>query len=256
MIISPFYQIAENNILFTVEGVNYIANTEENTIIVAEGVEAPVAFNNLVEALKVFKFENNEITWYHGISKMRYSVSEGKFFLGNSEIIAESFVNHILAAGVVRYEDHSTATLFTEAAKGIESLMALDFVFNASGKGNRINLMVMEGNVYIAHLNETTRLFKFTEASSANSALEFVSEKTGVDATEFLADLLEGEAAERVVTINNIKELSEMVSFLKDQRGLLADADRSIEEIKAADALIEGEIARVEKEIETAKSAL
>ena len=47
-----------------------------------------------------------------------------------------------------------------------------------------------------------------------------------------------------------------MVSFLKDQRGLLADADRSIEEINAADALIEGEITRIEKEIETAKSAL
>ena len=134
--------------------------------------------------------------------------------------------------------------------------MALDFVFNASGKGNRINLMVMDENVYIAHLNETTRLFNLTKATSANSALEFVSEKTGVDATEFLSHLLEGEAAERVVVINNIKELSEMVSFLKDQRGLLADADRSIEEINAADALIEGEITRIEKEIETAKSAL
>ena len=116
--------------------------------------------------------------------------------------------------------------------------------------------MVMDENVYIAHLNETTRLFNLTKATSANSALEFVSEKTGVDATEFLSHLLEGEAAERVVVINNIKELSEMVSFLKDQRGLLADADRSIEEINAADALIEGEITRIEKEIETAKSAL
>jgi len=256
MIISPFYQIAENSILFAVDGVNYITNTEENTISIAEGVNIPAEFSNLVEALKVFKFKGNDITWYHGISTMTYSVSEGSFYLGNSKIIAESFVNHVLAAGVIRYQDRKTAELFTEAAKGIESLITLDFVFNAAGNGNRINLMVMDENVYIAHLNETTRLFNLTKATSANSALEFVSEKTGVDATEFLSHLLEGEAAERVVVINNIKELSEMVSFLKDQRGLLADADRSIEEIKAADALIEGEIARVEKEIETAKSAL
>jgi len=187
---------------------------------------------------------------------MRYSVEEGKFFLGNSEIISESFVNHILAAGIVRYEDRATAELFTEAAKTVESLINLDFVFNAKGNGNMINLMVMEENVYVAHLNETTRLFNFTKATSANTALEFIAEKTGVDATEFLANLLEGEASERAIVIHNIKELSEMVSFLKDQRGLLADADRSIEEIKAADALIEGEINRIEKEIETAKSAL
>lgn len=256
MIISPFYQITENTILFSVDGVNYVTNTEDNTISIAEGVSIPNEFSNLVEALKVFNFNDNNITWYHGISKMRYSIAENKFYLGNSEIIAESFVNHILTAGIVRYEDRTTATLFTEAAKGVESYITLDFVFNAEGKGNRINLMVMDENVYIAHLNETTRLFNFTKATSANAALEFVSEKTGVDATEFLANLLEGEAAERVVVINNIKELSEMISFLKDQRGLLADADRSISEINAADALIEGEIARIEKEIETAKTAL
>jgi len=33
-----------------------------------------------------------------------------------------------------------------------------------------------------------------------------------------------------------------MINFLKDQRGLLAEADKSIEEIKAADVLINGEI--------------
>jgi len=256
MIISPFYQIKENNILFAVEGIHYVANTEENTIELADGIQIPVEFTNLLEALKVFKFDGSDIVWYHGISKMRYSVEEGKFFLGNSEIISESFVNHILAAGIVRYEDRATAELFTEAAKTVESLINLDFVFNAKGNGNMINLMVMEENVYVAHLNETTRLFNFTKATSANTALEFIAEKTGVDATEFLANLLEGEASERAIVIHNIKELSEMVSFLKDQRGLLADADRSIEEIKAADALIEGEINRIEKEIETAKSAL
>lgn len=37
------------------------------------------------------------------------------------------------------------------------------------------------------------------------------------------------------------KRKGELVDFLKDQRNRLAEADRSIEEIKAADALIEGE---------------
>tara|TARA_B110000977_G_scaffold138602_1_gene175995 strand:+ start:52 stop:189 length:138 start_codon:yes stop_codon:yes gene_type:complete len=40
-----------------------------------------------------------------------------------------------------------------------------------------------------------------------------------------------------------------MISFLKDQRGLLAEADKSISEIKAADALINEEISVWETKI-------
>ena len=40
-----------------------------------------------------------------------------------------------------------------------------------------------------------------------------------------------------------------MIAFLKDQRGLLAEADKSIEEIKAADTLISNEINSWESKI-------
>ena len=40
-----------------------------------------------------------------------------------------------------------------------------------------------------------------------------------------------------------------MIAFLKDQRGLLAEADKSIPEIKAADSLINEEIASWETKI-------
>ena len=40
-----------------------------------------------------------------------------------------------------------------------------------------------------------------------------------------------------------------MVAFLKDQRGLLASADKSITEIKAADTLINEEISSWEAKI-------
>jgi len=97
---------------------------------------------------------------------------------------------------------------------------------------------------------------KFTRVNTANTAIEYVTEKTGLDASMFLSNLLEGEAADRVVTLKKIENLEEMIHFLKDQRNLLADADRSIDEIKAADALIEGEIKKIEADIAEVKSAL
>lgn len=255
MIISPFYQVSENEILVAVRNIAYLVNTDTNEITEAEG-QIPAEFVNLVEALNTFTFENNEIKWYHGVSRMRYSIEEGKFFLLNGHILKESFVNHILSAGVIRYEDKRTAELFVEAASNVDKYIALDFVRSYEGSSNIVELFKLEENIYATTFNKSSRTNKLSTFSTANSALEYVTEKTGLDATEFLAESLEGEAAERVIVLNKVEQLSEMVHFLKDQRNLLADADRSIDEIKAADALIEGEIKRLETEISELKSTL
>ena len=62
--------------------------------------------------------------------------------------------------------------------------------------------------------------------------------------------MLEGEALEIAKISEETTKYEDMISFLKDQRGLLADADKSIEEIKAADALINSEIKLWEDKIE------
>lgn len=255
MIISPFFQVNENEVLIAVRNIPYVINTESNEISEAE-MTLPAEFTNLVHALSAFTFENNEIKWYHGVNRMRYSIAESKFFLSNGEILKESFVNHILTAGVVRYEDKWKAELFVEAASNSSKYIILDFVQTFEGKGNTVDLFKVEENVYTSTFNHTTRTTKFAKMNSANSALEYVSTKTGLDATSFLAESLEGEAAERVVVLSKIENLEEMVHFLKDQRGLLADADRSIEEIKAADTLIESEISRLNIEIEALRTSL
>jgi hypothetical protein len=255
MIISPFYQVSENEVLVAVRDIAYVVNTDTNEITEAEG-QLPAEFLNLLEALHTFTFENNEIKWYHGVSRMRYSIEEGKFFLSNGEILKESFVNHVLNAGIIRYENKRTAELFVEAATNIEKYIALDFVKTFEGSTNVVDLFKLEENIYATTFNKSSRVNKLSTFSTANSALEYVTEKTGLDATEFLAESLEGEAAERVVVLNKVENLFEMIHFLKDQRNLLADADRSIEEIKAADALIEGEIKRLEAEVTELKATL
>ena len=61
--------------------------------------------------------------------------------------------------------------------------------------------------------------------------------------------MLEGEAKELAETAALIEKYEDMIAFLKDQRGLLAEADKSIEEIKAADTLINTEIKAWEAKI-------
>jgi hypothetical protein len=255
MIISPFFQLDENQVLVAVRNLAYVVNTDTNEISEAEG-QIPSEFLRLVEALSTFRFENNEIRWFHGISKMRYSIEEGKFFLGNSEIISDSFVNHVLAAGIIRYEHKATAELFVEASSNIDKYITLDFVQTFENANNVVDLFKLEENVYTSTFNKYTRMQKFAKVNTANSAVDYVTEKTGLDASMFLSNLLEGEAADRVVTLKKVENLEEMIHFLKDQRNLLADADRSIDEIKAADALIEGEIKKIEADLAEVKATL
>lgn len=254
MTISPINIINENNVEFYLHGKSFTVNTEENTIIENETLSDNLM--SLAWALENFQFTNESIVWYKGSSKMVYKIEEGKFYLGNTEVLDENFSEFLLTSGTIRYEDKSTAAAFENAANNIDKYIDLDFVKTVNENGNIVDIMKLGENVYISRLNEGAKIYNFFKANTANAALEYVTEKTNVDVTEFLSELLEGEASDRANTMSAIKDKKNIINFLKDQRGLLAEADRSIEEIAAADALIEGEIAKFEQEIKELEATL
>ena len=49
--------------------------------------------------------------------------------------------------------------------------------------------------------------------------------------------------------MQNIQLMYEMIAFLKDQKGRLAEANRNLPYIKAADYLLNSEIARISEEL-------
>ena len=62
-------------------------------------------------------------------------------------------------------------------------------------------------------------------------------------------DILESANQKNQLKFEKISNLHEMIAFLKDKRGDLADQDKNIEEIKEADHMINQEIKKLEKEI-------
>lgn len=254
MTISPINIINENLVEFYLHGKSFTFNTEENTIVENDKISEDLM--PLSWALENFQITGESIVWYKGASKMVYKIQENKFYLGNTEILDENVTEYLMATGTIRYEEKSIANVFEKAAKNIDKYISLDFVKTVNENGNLVDIMKAGENIYISRINETSKIYNFFKANNANAALEFVAEKTNVDVTEFLAEELEGEAGERANLISKIAEKTDIINFLKDQRGLLAEADRSIEEIKAADDLIEGEIERFEKEVEELKSNL
>jgi len=254
MNLSPINIVNENEVEFYLHGKSYTVNTSENTIVENEEINNELL--SLAWALENFQFTNEAIIWYKGVYKMYYNIQENKFYMGSTKVLDENFAEFLLASGVIRYEEKPVAAAFENAARNIDKYVDLDFVKTVNENNNLIDVMKVGGNVYISRLNESAKLYNFFKANTANAAIEYVNEKTNVNITEFVAELVEGELTEYVDALDELKQKGELVDFLKDQRNRLAEADRSIEEIKAADALIEGEIARFEAEMKELKATL
>lgn len=248
-ILAPFVN-TENGSKFYLNGRVY-AMTNEGVMTETEDV---TGLAQAIRAFESFQFTTNAVKWFHGPVKFVYDLNENKFKHNESLIEGNTFTNHVLSAGMVRYEHKATAELFESLPSLVENFIVLDFVSVHENNNIRVELFKVDEKVYVSRFNSETRLAKFFEAANANEALEYVKENTNQDATTFLAELLEGEAKELAETAATIAEYQDMIAFLKDQRGLLAEADKTIEEIKEADTLINTEIQNWENKIAELRS--
>lgn len=244
-IISPIHVNEDGSSYIALDGKAFLV--KENEITEAEITTAPNEFKNLVIALDKFKVTNEGVAWYHGISRFRYNKEDNKFFISNSEVLSESFKNHLLATGLVSYSLNPMIDLFENAAKNHDKFVSLDFATKISTGTIKCYVMEQNGNFFVYRINESNKIYKFQKMTPAE-CFDYVKENTGHQLV-MASELLEGERAKVAETHKKVEILEQMIAFLKDQRGIIAEADKSIEEIKEADTLINSEIKRLEEEI-------
>ena len=185
------------------------------------------------------------------VVKLSYNVSENRFYAGNVELaystslpVAES----LLAAAYIRYEDKALINLFEFASKNYNRYNVLEFISESKDGDVTVIAMRADNNMFIYRINEATKIDKFTKLL-ADAAIEYVAESTGVDITPMVEDILESYKERRAAKMEKIQLMYEMIAFLKDQKGRLSEANRNLPDIKAADELLNSEIARISEEL-------
>ena len=246
-IISPMFVNEAGETFISLDGKAFLVG--ENNITEAEITSAPGEFRNLVLALNNFTVTNESITWYHGTTRLRFIAETNKFYINNSEVLGESFSSHLIASGLVNYGLKSKISLFEFAARNHNSFIALDFAQKIEEGDMKCYVMKLNEKFFVYRMNEANRIYTFSNFN-ANEAFDYVLEQTGHEITDLTAELLEGERVKAAEKMNKINLLEEMIAFLKDQRGIIAEADKTVSEIKEADTLINSEIKRLEEEIE------
>lgn len=199
---------------------------------------------------KISDIENklNESRRQPMIAVFRYVAESNTFYINSTEILDESFSNHVFALGMVTYDNMPKVKLFEKVANNYASYKHLDFVSESK-----------DDDAYYAVLRSGKSAFLFRNMNESNlttmskvnavDAIEYMNENTGNDVSFMFEDILEDARVAKEAADKKIEQLHEMIAFLKDQRNMLADANKNIPEIKEADALINGEIAKLEEEI-------
>ena len=250
-IISPVFVTESGDSYIALDGKAFLVG--ENTITEAEITTAPGEFRSLVLALNNFTLTNEGLTWFNGINRIRFVRESNNFFVNNSEVLAESLTNHLLAAGIVNYTNKAKIQLFEYAAKNINNFVSLDFAQKIEEGQVKCYVMKLNEDFYVYRMNEANKIYKFGKLD-ANAAFDYVKEQTGYEITDMTQELLEGARKTAAEKLNKINLLEQMIAFLKDQRGVIAEADKSIQEVKEADTLINNEIKRLEEEVKAIKN--
>jgi hypothetical protein len=257
-ILSPFVK-TEDSVQFYVNGRVFELNSSSNELKELEQKEVNKSLIPSVQAFENFQFSESKVVWYHEGAKFTYNIQENKFYWGQTEVllaeeVGQTFSKHVLAAGAVRYENKPLADLFESLPSLVENYIVLDFAAGFEGNNVTVDLFKVDEKVYVSRYNNETKLSKFFVAENGNQAVKYVKDQTGQDALDFLKEMVDGELAKEAEIAGEVKQYESMIAFLKDQRNLLADADKSIEEIKEADTLINQEIKTWEDKIAELKA--
>ena len=209
------------------------------------------ALETATKELEATQIELNETKRSSIAVKFSYVKESNTFFAGKMEItlgseekLSERFFN----IGYVKYADKSLIETFQVAAENFDAYKVLDFVEESTKDQITVVSMKAENNAFVYRRNNDTKIVEFKKLL-ADAAVDYVAEQTGADVTELYAEVLESLVERRKAKNEKINLYQEMLSFLNDQVGRLAEADRNLADIKAADNLLKSEIKRISEEL-------
>lgn len=175
----------------------------------------------------------------------RYVAETNAFYVNNTEIVDDNFTESMFAAGYINYEQKPILNKFETAAKNFAKFAVAENLTETVEGSIVISTFRVNEKAFVYKNNFETTISEFKELSPV-AAIDYVSEKTGEDVTFMFEDVLQAKLELRAKLDEQIEETRELIAFLKDQKNILAEANKNIPEIKAADKLINSEIAKFE----------
>jgi|SRR6056300_713828 len=242
-----------NKTLDLTEKINFV---NENKKALKRKRASVEALTEVEKELAVLESERNAMGSVQRGIKFTYVAETNAFYTNGTEMLLgseETLTEKAFSFGYIKYADKELLNLFEFAAKNYNAYKILDFIAESIDGDVKVLTMKTGPSTFVYRMNEATKLSKFSKMLP-DAAVEYVAEQTGTDVTYLVEDILESFAQRREAKRNKVRLMHEMIAFLKDQKGRLAEADRNLPDIKAADHLINTEIERLSEELDAAQN--
>lgn len=204
---------------------------------------AVVEANNIISELTTKIQELKKSATY---VKYSYVAEENKTYVNSRETVLDGFSEQAFAAGHVNYANKPILNVFEIAAKNFDKFAVAENLIEVKDGEILISTFRENNKAYVYRFNEGTKIKQFSEWSPI-TAIDYVAENTGEDLSFMFEDLLESKTQLKERIEERLEETYELISFLKSQKELFADANRNIAEIKEAEKLIDSEISHFEQ---------
>jgi len=251
---SPMMEIDGNNAFYLYGKVYSI---KENQLIELDPNTVTALYLTLIAVTENFKFNANTMTYFKGNNSINITLSEaGTSFKFNDKDVevkeSNDIRNFLLSNGSFGVNDGEELDMVVKAFENVDSFIELDFVQSIHSrmhKGIIVNVIKVNEDVYVNRVNPYMNTNETIKASTATDAIGLVKEYVNYDIKTTIIDLLEDEAKKLAVLEMKKDSLFDKIAFLKEQRSVLANQDKTITYIAEADNLLASEIEKFEKEL-------
>lgn len=224
-----------NERLVEVEALRKTHKLANNEVAVSEAATIIEDLTNKIEELK------KSATYV----KYSYVAEENKVYVNNREVVLEGFADEAYATGYVNLKNKAILSAFEIAAKNFNSFSVVENLVEVKEGGVSYSTFRVGNKGYAFRNNVEAKLEEFNEFSPL-ATINYVAEKTGEDVSFMFEDVLQSSEDLKSRIDAKLEETYELIAFLKDQRNILAEANKNIAEIKEADKLINDEIKKFE----------
>ena len=201
--------------------------------------EATMISSGIVSQITNLKKDANFVLY-------KYVAEENKVYMNNREVFLNNLTEDAFASGLIEYSDKAILETFTFVAKHFNKYNVAENLVEVTDGDIKIATIRINEKAFVFRNNTSAKVTTLNEFS-APATIDYVAENTGIDISFMFKDVLEGQISLKERINQRIEENYELISFLKDQRNILAESNKNIPEIKEADILINSEIKRLER---------
>ena len=234
--IEAFNKIEE--IQSKINDVNELITEHRSAGKITEVNEAKVIVSELKSQISAIKPAASHVLY-------RYVAESNKLFINNREVAMDSLTEGAFASGLIEYAHKPILSKFEFAAKNFNAFNTAENVVEITEEGVTTTVIKANEKAFIYRNNKEAKITKLDELSAIGT-IDYIAETTGEDISDLFTEVIESQNSLKVKIDARLQETYEMVAFLKDQRNVLADANKNIPEIKEADSLINSEILKLE----------